>query len=191
MEQLLAFDQWLYGLINGAGTHPCLDAVLVPWRHRDTWIWLYVLLAGLLLWQFRLKGLYLLLGVGLTVGIADQLSSKVIKPAVERARPCRTPGTSTPGRTLVHCGGGYSFPSSHAANHFALAVVLFATAGRRWGRWRWGLIGWAALVAYAQVYVGVHYPVDVLAGALLGSLVALAAAALLHRFLPVDIATNR
>ena len=183
MEQLLAFDQWLYGLINGVGHHPWLDAVLVPWRHRDNWLWLYAALAVWLIYRFRLRGLYAVLAVGLTVGIADQLSSNVIKPAVERARPCRTDGLHTPGRTLVHCGGGYSFPSSHAANHFALAVVLFATAGRWWRRWRWLLIGWAFLVAYAQVYVGVHFPVDALAGALLGTALALLAAIPINRYL--------
>ena len=183
MEHLLAFDQYVYGLVNGAGQHPWLDAVLVPWRDRDTWLWLYALLIAVLVYRYRLRGLYLVLAIGLTVGIADQLSSKVIKPAVERARPCRTAGTHTPGRTLVHCGGGYSFPSSHAANHFALAVVLFATAARRWGRWRYLLLGWAALVAYAQVYVGVHFPVDILAGALLGSVLALVAAVPINRYL--------
>ena len=183
MEVLYALDQWLYGLVNGAGQHPWLDAVLVPWRNRDTWLWLYAVLAGLVIWQFRLRGLYAVLAIGLTVGIADQLSSKVIKPAVERARPCRTDGAHTPGRTLVHCGGGYSFPSSHAANHFALAVVLFATAGRRWRGWRWLLLGWAFLVAYAQVYVGVHFPVDAVAGALLGTLLGLAAAVPINRYL--------
>ena len=183
MEQLLAYDQWLYGLVNTAGQHPWLDAVLVPWRERDNWLWLYAALALLVLWQYRLFGLYAVLAVGLTVGVADQLSSQVIKPAVERPRPCRTPGAATPGRTLVHCGGGYSFPSSHAANHFALAVVLLASVGRRWGGWRYLLLLWAALVAYAQVYVGVHFPVDVLVGALLGSGIGWAGAALINRFL--------
>ncbi|MBK8556199.1 MAG: phosphatase PAP2 family protein [Lewinellaceae bacterium] len=71
----------------------------------------------------------------------------------------------------VSCGGGYSFTSSHAANHFAVAVFLAAVFG---GLSRWlrpGLLLWAAVISFAQVYVGVHYPGDVLAGALLGAII--------------------
>jgi undecaprenyl-diphosphatase len=72
-------------------------------------------------------------------------------------------------RLLVQCGSGYSFPSTHATNHFAFALFMIGTLAQRY---RWivaPLIIWAAAIAYAQVYVGVHYPFDVLCGALLGS----------------------
>jgi len=71
---------------------------------------------------------------------------------------------------LAGCGGGYSFPSSHASNHFALASLLAPSWARgASSRWRWALFLWAASIAYGQVYVGMHYPVDVLFGALLGT----------------------
>ena len=70
----------------------------------------------------------------------------------------------------VSCGGGYSFPSSHAANHFALAVFLIGIFGFA-GQWQQkALLAWAGLIAFSQVYVGVHYPLDVICGAILGVL---------------------
>ncbi len=87
---------------------------------------------------------------------------------MQRPRPCQNEALKEEVRLLVPCGSGYSFTSNHATNHFALAVFFAGTLGVFFKRWRWLLFLWAALVAYAQVYVGVHYPLDVAAGALLG-----------------------
>jgi undecaprenyl-diphosphatase len=102
---------------------------------------------------------------------SDQLSSSVIKPLVQRARPCH----SVEGvpvvqniHMLVDCGGGKSFPSSHAVNNFAVAT-LFAFFYRRW---TWAFFTWAILVALSRVTVGVHYPSDIAGGAVLGAGVA-------------------
>lgn len=89
-----------------------------------------------------------------------------------------------PARVLVGCGGGYSFPSSHATNHFALATLLFLSWGRKFRSWRWILLLWAASIAYGQVYVGVHYPLDVSFGALLGATLGLLAYQLYRRLKP-------
>jgi undecaprenyl-diphosphatase len=72
---------------------------------------------------------------------------------------------------LDHCSGGFSFTSSHAANHFGLAMFLFISLNPLFKKYTWLFFVWAAMIAYAQVYVGVHYPVDVLAGAIIGLLV--------------------
>ncbi len=169
-EQLIHLDQALFQLFNGQWQHPWVDALAPLWRDKRFWIPLYLALAGWAVWRFRWRGLYWLLALALTVAVSDTLSSRVIKPLVARVRPCRTPELQADLHLLVHCGSGYSFTSSHAANHFAVAAFLFATIGlwHRRMRWLWWL--WAASIAYAQVYVGVHYPGDVLAGALLGSL---------------------
>jgi undecaprenyl-diphosphatase len=106
----------------------------------------------------------------MTVGVADQLSSELIKKKVERLRPCRETQLQPAARTLVHCGGGYSFTSSHATNHFAVAVFIFFSWGLCWKRWRWLLLLWAASISLGQVYVGVHYPLDILVGAINGSI---------------------
>ncbi len=105
-----------------------------------------------------------------TILLSDQISSTVVKPFFERIRPCNDPVMQSGLRLLLDgCGAGYSFTSSHATNHFALAVYLTFTL-RTWiGRYAWILFLWAATIAYAQVYAGVHYPLDVIGGALLGS----------------------
>jgi undecaprenyl-diphosphatase len=97
----------------------------------------------------------------LTILVSDQLNSFVIKNLFARLRPCHVlPGV----HLLVGCGSGYSFPSSHAVNNFAGAMVLAFCIPR----WRWAFFGFAALIAFSRVYVGVHYPFDVLGGAAVG-----------------------
>ncbi|MEY2901476.1 MAG: hypothetical protein RLY89_582, partial [Bacteroidota bacterium] len=85
---------------------------------------------------------------------------------------------------LPNCGSGYSFTSSHATNHFAFAVFIFITMGQVLGKWKWAFLFWAGSVAYAQVYVGVHYPIDVLVGGLLGTLIGFISANLFQQRFP-------
>jgi len=74
-------------------------------------------------------------------------------------------------RLLVHCGRAYSFTSSHAANHFAIAVFISLTLGLLYSWIKWPLLLWAGSIAYGQVYVGVHYPLDVIVGSLVGIII--------------------
>lgn len=104
--------------------------------------------------------------------ISDTISSKILKKTFERPRPCRTEHIEPEMRKLLGCSKSYSFPSSHAFNHFAIAVFLILTLGKSFKQSRYLLLLWAASIAYAQVYVGVHFPLDVLLGALMGTLVA-------------------
>jgi len=171
MDVLLQLDEFLFHVINSSGQNSFFDWLMPLWRNKLTWVPLYFLLASILLYQLKIKGLYLLLALGLTIGIADTMSSKLIKKTVKRERPCRNVNLPDV-RNLVHCGGGYSFTSSHATNHFAVAAFLIFLTGTVFGRWRYWLWIWAALVAYAQVYVGVHYPFDVICGGILGVLIA-------------------
>ncbi|MFZ1978935.1 MAG: phosphatase PAP2 family protein [Bacteroidota bacterium] len=97
----------------------------------------------------------------LTIVVSDQLNSFVIKSLFARIRPCHVLHDV---HLLVGCGSGYSFPSSHAVNNFAGAMVLAFCIPR----WRWAFFGFASLIAFSRVYVGVHYPFDVLGGALVG-----------------------
>jgi undecaprenyl-diphosphatase len=181
MDDILRWDTALFELINSGWTAAWLDALMPLWREKTTWIPLYLALSAFLVYRFRKNALPLLLGCTLTVGVADVVSSSLVKPAVQRLRPCNTAELRTEIHQLVPCGSGYSFTSSHAANHFALAVFLLLTLGGLWPWIRLPLLVWASSIAYGQVYVGVHYPLDVAAGGLLGTAIASIAAYLFQK----------
>ncbi len=106
--------------------------------------------------------------------MGDQGSVKLFKDVFERLRPCHNPAIAE----LVHtingkCGGKYGFVSSHATNSFALAVFCGFLFKRHYKYMLWLMLFWAAIVSYSRVYVGVHYPGDIIGGAVLGSLVGL------------------
>jgi membrane-associated phospholipid phosphatase len=176
LDSLLQWDQALFQLINSQGQHAFFDVLLPFWRTKSNWIPLYIFVLGLLFWKYDWrKVLFFLLLIGLAVLLADQISSQWIKKSVMRIRPCNDADLMDEVRLLVKCGSGYSFTSSHATNHFALAFLFIQMLLPKFPKIRWVLVFsfllWATLVAYAQVYVGVHYPLDVLAGALLGTLI--------------------
>lgn len=171
MEQLIAVDQFLFELINGKAHNIFLDWLMPFWREKSTWIPFYIALAAFTGYKYRLQGLYLILALVLTVGLADTISSKVIKPTVQRLRPCNDLELKEEVQLLVHCGSGYSFPSSHASNHFAVAAFLSLTLGIHYRKIRWPLYLWAASIALGQVYVGVHYPIDIFIGGILGIII--------------------
>lgn len=182
LDALLAADQQLFALLNGAWHHPWLDAVFPLWRTKTTWIPLYGLLVALLAKRYGWQTGWVLLAVGLTVLVADQTSSGLLKPWVGRVRPCRALDEV---RLLVHCGGGFSFTSSHACNHFAVVAVLAGLLGRQLPLWLVVLgFCWAGSIAYGQIYVGVHYPLDVFIGGLLGVWIGYGLAYLLRYFVP-------
>jgi len=92
---------------------------------------------------------------------------------IGRVRPCNDPVLSDIVRDLVQCGSGYSFPSTHATNHFAMAIFIAMTLGAKRPLLWLGCLLWAGSVSYAQIYVGVHYPLDIIGGALLGIMIGL------------------
>lgn len=171
ITSLLQIDQQLFELINGQWHLPFLDWLMPWWREKTTWIPAYLLLAAYALYRFRKRGILLLLGLILAVGAADAVSSHILKPTVHRLRPCNDPQIEGSVRLLTGCGKAYSFTSSHAANHFAIAAFLSLTLGIALPWLRPVLYLWAGSIAYGQVYVGVHYPADVLAGAILGLII--------------------
>ncbi len=171
IQTLLELDLRLFELMNGSWHHPWLDWLFPWWREKLTWVPFYLLLAGFSAVKFRLKALGFILALILSVGLADTVSSKLLKPAVHRLRPCNTPELKEEVRLLTGCGKAYSFTSSHAANHFAVAAFLSLTLGLWYPGWRLWLYLWAGSISYGQVYVGVHYPSDVLGGALIGLII--------------------
>jgi undecaprenyl-diphosphatase len=139
---------------------------------RDKWTWLplYVFLLVFMLMNYGKRGGVWLLFFIFTVALADLSNSRLIKYQVKRFRPCHTEHVAEKMHVLISCGGKYSFTSSHAANHFAMAAFIFFTLGGLFRKIRWPIMIWASLIAFAQVYVGVHYPFDVIGGGLLGIL---------------------
>ncbi len=166
-ESLLEFDSALYMSINSGMSSGFLDMILVPLRHKLFWIPLYLFLITFIMMNFSSRKWLILVLLFANIGVSDLVSSKFIKKSVKRARPCHIVELSPVKR--VPCTNGFSFTSSHATNHFALGTYLFLLFG--FSRWRAMFLGWAAIISFAQVYVGVHYPIDVIVGALIGILI--------------------
>ena len=169
---LLHLDQQLFHFINHDMGNWFFDVVMPVLRNRLVWIPLYIFIFVFCLWRYKKQGLIIIVLLALTAGLADFGSATVIKSIFTRARPCNTPALDATIIERVDCGTGYSFPSSHAADHFAVAVFLSIVFYRQY---KWILpvsLLWAASISFAQVYVGVHYPIDVTVGAIYGALVA-------------------
>lgn len=167
MQALLDIDEAVFYWINVNWSNSFFD-LLIPWlREPLFWIPLYVFIIGFCLFNYQQKGYFIILMLILNVGTADLLSNRVFKKNIQRPRPCKTLDHSKM-ILRVRCGSGYSFTSNHAANHFALSFFMIFLLGTGRRRLKIVLASWAASIAIAQVYVGVHYPLDVIAGAMLG-----------------------
>lgn len=172
METILQLDESLFFYINDGWSHSWLDAIMPIWREKTTWIPLYLMFLVYAFIQYSWKKAILFIFIlAATVGIADQISSQLIKKNVKRLRPCNQIELQENINVLVPCGSGYSFTSSHATNHFAIATFVGFTLFNASRVALVLLFFWAATIALGQVYVGVHYPLDITIGALIGILV--------------------
>lgn len=170
-QQFIRFDHWLFNKINQDWINPVFDIIFSFIRQAEFWIPFYLFLLVLALMNFGRKGIWWSATLIMTAIISDLCSSTVIKNSIFRLRPCRNPDLANQVRVLVnYCPHSSSFTSSHACNHFAIAFFIFITLNQT-GSWRWLLFLWAFIICYAQVYVGVHFPLDILGGALVGSVV--------------------
>lgn len=151
---------------------------------RDKWFWipLYIFMLGFMLFNFGRRGAIWGLLLVFSVGVADNVSSKVIKRSVERLRPCHNEDVAPLLDMKIRCGGLYSFTSSHAANHSTVAFFIFFTMAGALRKVRWPFMIWALLVGFAQVYVGVHYPLDIVGGFVVGFLIGGAVAAFFNKW---------
>lgn len=168
-KKLVQWDQSLFISINSDWTNPAFDMVMPFLRNSLTWAPLYLFLLIFVLVNFKVRGLWWVVFFLSTVALTDMTGTYVFKHAFERLRPCSDPDFFTHVRLLLkQCAGGYSFTSNHAANHFGMATFFFITFRHLFKIWAWIALSWAAAICYSQVYVGVHYPLDVFVGAMLG-----------------------
>lgn len=171
IQNILQADHWLFNKINQDWTSPAADLIFPFLREAELWVPLYLFLLVFITMNFGKKGWRWVFLLIITAALSDQISSSGIKHLIFRLRPCHSPELADTIHILVgYCPVSSSFTSSHACNHFAAAWFIFLTL-RHTSKWWWLVFAWAFLISYAQVYVGVHYPVDVLGGALAGSLI--------------------
>jgi undecaprenyl-diphosphatase len=170
VEKIKDWDTQLFLYLNGLHT-PLLDGAMYWITDRLFWVPFYLVIVLLVYKHYGLPGFWVLTAVALSVALADQFTSSLMKPYFGRLRPCYNPDL----QGLVHivrgCGGQYGFASSHASTTFALAASLWLFT-REAFRYVWLMFAWAALVSYSRIYVGVHYPVDLLVGGCAGFLIA-------------------
>jgi len=181
-ETLLQLDRELFTFIHQTAAMPAVDWFFLALRHEFTWIPLYAFMLfwtlknhRSLLWKFIFLSL-------VTFAITDFTSSTVLKPLFMRERPCYDEHLKDVMRNILGCGGRYGLPSSHAFNHFGIASFwFFSILWMDRKKWYWLWI-WAALICYAQVYVGKHFPGDVILGGILGTSVGYFMARLYRRW---------
>lgn len=169
IDTLIGWDKKLFIFINSSMANPVFDAVLPYFRYPYNWAPLYFFFIAFALINFKKKGLWWVLFLIVSFACADMIGTHLFKHVFERLRPCNDPFFRFHVRLLVEgCSTGYSFVSNHAINHFALASFFYFSTKDIIPRYAWIAWLWAALIGFAQVYVGVHYPFDVLVGAFLG-----------------------
>ena len=171
IEAIQEADQQWFLWLNSIHT-PFLDQFMAWVTNKYTWIPCYVLLAIFLFIKFRWEGVRICLLIGLVILFCDQLTSGAMKPYFQRLRPCHDPSIASLVHVVEGCGGQYGFASSHAANAFGLATICWVFL-RNLSPYFVGVFGWAALVSYSRIYMGVHYPSDILVGALVGIVLAM------------------
>jgi undecaprenyl-diphosphatase len=179
-EKLLQWDIDLFVYLNGK--HSIYTDLIMYWiSDKEIWFPLYAVFLFLLYRHYGWKSLWVfLISVALLITLSDQGSVRLFKNVFERLRPCNP---ESPVAHVVHivkgsCGRGYSFVSSHATNTAALGIFLISFLGKKIKFFTPLVVFWFVLVSYSRIYLGVHYPADVIGGILFGSFIGWAVAKL-------------
>lgn len=152
---------------------PVWDKIMFWVTYRFTWIPLYLYIIYFLFKNIRIDFVRSLLFVLISVGLADRITSGLMKPYFQRLRPCHDPVIQHLVHVVGNCGGQYGFVSSHASNSFALvaALIILFKNYKIDSKIPLFLFFWAIVVSYSRVYVGVHFPTDIIIGGLIGFLI--------------------
>lgn len=169
LEIIKNWDIQIFVFLNGLNS-PFWDQVMWLFSGKLFWIPMYLIIVAYIIYKQKWKAVITLVFIALVVTLADQISVHAFKEVFQRLRPCHNPEL----KSIVHlvnnkCGGQYGFVSSHAANTFAVAFFLKMIIKNKF--FSIFIILWAAVVSYSRIYLGVHFPLDVLCGAALGSII--------------------
>ncbi len=166
LETLLDLDTRLFLFLNSLHS-PTWDTIMWYISDKEFWYPFYGILILVMIWRYKWNAIATLLFIALLITLADQISVKGFKEVFERFRPTHNPEIGDMVHTVRgYRGGTFGFVSSHAANTFAMALFTAKLFKNRY--YAWFIFIWAAVVSYSRIYLGVHYPLDILGGALLG-----------------------
>jgi len=184
LDALKQFDKELFLLINGFHSES-IDTIMVFVSGRFSWIPLYIFLLYLMIRAFQKSILYVIIAVILLITFSDQGSVVLFKNVFQRLRPCHDESI----KQLVHlidgnCGGQFGFISSHAANTMALSVFVFLLLKNNFGNKMSLIFLFPFIVGYSRIYLGTHYPGDVLCGIIFGGIIGYITALLTQRLIP-------
>ena len=166
IEKLKQMDERVFHFVNQELSHPVLDQIMVFVSGKLIWLFLALIWFFYMLYKRHWLNVKKGLLVAASLGVADLVAFNLLKPYFGRPRPCKI-------LSDVHfidgCGGFFSFPSNHATNAFVVAFMLTSLAGKL--RWSVMMYTLAVIIGFSRVYLGVHYPGDIVAGFFFGSLI--------------------
>jgi len=184
LDSLFNLDKQAFIAINNGMANPFLDSFCVLMRNQSTWYPLYAFFVFFVIKQYKIESWKIILAAALMILATDQFSANLVKNTFMRIRPCAEPSLHGITRHLISSCAGYSFMSAHATNHFALA--MFMPFFFKQVKWLLPIaLFWAALISFSQVYVGVHYPADVLAGGATGIIFGTAFSRYVYKYINV------
>ncbi len=180
MDWLNSIDIFLFHIINDCGFNE-MDSTMLFISNKLSWIPLYLLLLYILYKKYAKYFIWILMSLGLLIFLADFGSVHLFKNVFERLRPCHQPEVIEHMRLVKNCGGLYSFISSHAANSFAIAFFISLLFKNLKGFIF--LFSWAVIIGFSRIYLGVHFPFDIVGGMFWGLIVSL----LVYRLLKIKL----
>lgn len=168
LETIIEWDKELFLFLNQLHT-PFWDVIMSFASAKYTWSPFYLIIILFIGWKYRWKTAGILIFIAITITLTDQISVNIVKEFFQRARPCNNPEIANLTHIVEGCGGGYAFVSAHATNVFGGATFVSKIYKHKYMTII--MVIWATLVAYSRIYLGVHYPADIIGGAVLGLII--------------------